>query len=259
MFRNGRIRVLGPVDLATPDGVVAIGGRNMRALLGMLVMSACHAVTVDRLAQAIWGDNPPPSADSSLQSYVSRLRHLLGAEAVVCENGSYTLIVGPDDVDALQFERLLLSAIERRSEPAVCLALCRQALELWRGLPYGELCDEDPFRLEALRLDELRMVTMELSLEAELELGRHELVVAELESLVEEYPYRERLWHLLITALLCDGRRVEAMRHCARLRQVLAEAGLEVTDVVLDLEQQILGGTEPSKCGRTPTTPDLAG
>lgn len=245
MFRNGRIRVLGPVDLLTAEGVVAIGGRNMRALLGMLVMSACHAVTVDRLAQAIWGDKPPPSADSSLQSYISRLRHLLGPDAVVNDDGSYTLVVEPDAVDALQFERLLLRAMERRSEPDECLALCRQALDLWRGLPYGELCDDDPFRLEALRLEELRMVTMELSLESELELGRHELVVAELESLVEEYPYRERLWHLLITALLRDGRRVEAMRHCARLRHVLAETGLEVTDVVSHLEDQILNGPEP--------------
>lgn len=245
MFRNGRIRVLGPIDLLTSDGVVSIGGRNLRALFGMLVMSACHAVSVDRLEQAIWGDNPPPSADSSIQSYVSRLRHILGTEAVVSDNGSYTLVVAPDDVDALQFERLLLNAIERRSEPVECLALCRQALDLWRGPPYGELCDEHSFRLEAMRLEELRMATMELSLEAELELGRNELVVAELESLVQEYPYRERLWHLLITALLRDGRRVEAMRHCARLRRILAEAGLEVTDVVLDLEQQILAGAEP--------------
>lgn len=248
MFRSGRIRVLGPIDLLTPDGVVAIGGRNMRAVLGTLVMSACHAVTVDRLVEAVWDDNPPPSAEGSLQSYISRLRHLLGADAVVSENGSYTLGVEPDEVDALQFERLLLHAIERRSEPVECLALCRQALDLWRGPPYGELGDEEPFRLEALRLEELRMATMELSLESELKLGRNELVVAELESLVEENPYRERLWHLLITALLCDGRRVEAMRHCARLRQVLAGAGLEVTDVVLDLEHQILSGTEPSNC-----------
>lgn len=245
MLRNGRVRVLGPIDLLTPEGVVAIGSRNLRALLGVLVISAGHAVSMDRLAQAIWGDDPPPSEENSLQSYISRLRHLLGVEAIVSENHSYMLLVEPDDIDALQFEKLLLRATERRSEPAECLTLCREALDLWRGPPYGELCDEDPFRLEAVRLDELRITTMELSLESELELGRHELVVAELESLVEEYPYRERLWHLLITALLRDGRRVEAMRHCARLRQVLAEAGLEVTDVVPNLEHQILGGAEP--------------
>lgn len=248
MFHNGRIRVLGPIDLGTPDGAVPVGGPHMRAVLGTLVMSARRAVPLERLEEAIWGNDPPPSADSSVQSYVSRLRQLLGPETIVGQDGSYTLVVEPDDVDALRFERLLLSAIEHRSEPVECLTLCRMALDLWRGPPFGELGDEDPFRLEALRLEELRIATMELSLEAELELGRHELVVAELESLVEEYPYRERLWHLLITALLCDGRRVEAMRHCARLRRVLAEAGLEVTDVVHDLERQILGGTEPSTC-----------
>jgi DNA-binding SARP family transcriptional activator len=238
------IRVLGPIDLVTGDEAVMIRSRNIRAVLGALVMSARHAVTVDRLAHAVWGDNPPPSVDSSVHSYISRLRHLVGADAVMNVDHSYVLIVEPDAIDAIRFERLLLSAMERRSEPAECLALCRNALRLWRGSAYGELGDEDPFRLEAMRLEELRMATMELSLECELELGRHELVMAELESLVEEYPYRERLWHLLITALLRDGRRVEAMRHCSRLREVLAEIGLEATNVVAELEAKIVGGAE---------------
>ena len=245
MSSNARVRVLGPIDLITDDGVVSIGSRNLRAVLGALAMSARHAVSVDRLAHFIWGDDRPPSVDSSLHSYISKLRRLVGADAVVNVNRSYVLVVESDDIDALRFERLLLTAIERRSEPEECLALCREALRTWRGPAFGELGDEEPFRLEALRLEELRMATMELSLECELELGQHDLVVAELESLVEEYPYREGLWHLLINALLDGGRRVEAMRHCARLREVLAETGLGATNVVTELEDRILNGAEP--------------
>ncbi len=240
------MRVLGPIDLLTPEGVVPIGSRHLRALLGAMVISAGHAVPADRLEQAIWGERLPPSVDSSLHSYVSRLRRLLGPDSVVVEDHAYRLEARPEQIDALQFEHLLLRAAELRSEPPRCLALCRDALGLWRGQPFGELGDELPFRLEALRLDELRVATMELSLETELALGRHEFAVAELESLVEEYPYREQLWQLLVTALLRAGRRIEAMRQSARLQEVLAAAGLETSRAMRDLEAEILGGEPPA-------------
>lgn len=112
---------------------------------------------------------------------------------------------------------------------------------MWRGAPFGELSDEEPFRLEAVRLDELRLAAMELSLESELALGRHELVVGELESAVEEYPYRERLWYLLIEALAQGDRRVEAIRACQRLRGMLAEVGLDATEELRRIEDEILG------------------
>ena len=234
------IRVLGPIDLAGPVGVVTIGSRNLRAVLGGLVIGVGHAVPADRLQYCVWGDDPPRSADNSLQSYVSRLRQLLGHDVIVTEDHSYQLVVAADAIDAVVFERLLLQAIEARSEPDRCQPLCRDALRLWRGPPFGELADEEPFDLEAQRLDELRISTMELSLEAELALGRLELVVGELESAVEEYPYRERFWYLLIEGLQRDDRRVEAMRACMQLRSVLAEVGLDSTPRLDELEAQIL-------------------
>ena len=86
-----------------------------------------------------------------------------------------------------------------------------------------------------------RIVAMEIALEAEVALGRHELAAAELESAVREHPYRERLWYLLAEALLRDGRRVEALRTCERLRDTLAEVGMQAGDELLDLGQRILG------------------
>ncbi len=95
--------------------------------------------------------------------------------------------------------------------------------------------------MEAIRLDELRIAAVELSLEAELALGRQEFVIGELEAAVVEYPYRERFWYLLIEALHRDGRRVEAVRACDRLRELLADVGLRASEELGQLEHRILG------------------
>ena len=238
------IRVLGPIDVMTPAGVITVGGRRVRALLGALVISAGHAVPIDHLRQVLWGDHPPKSADNTLQSYVSHLRRVLGVEVVLRVDHSYELEVGAHDIDARLFEELLTSATDARAEPERCRALALEALRLWRGRPFGDLADDDPFRLEAYRLDELRVTAMELSIEAELALGHHELVVGELENGVEEHPYRERLWYLLIEALERGDRRVEALRTCQRLRDVLADVGVDVGSEVAELEQRSLAHGE---------------
>ena len=236
------VRVLGPVDVVTPDGTQRVSGAQARAVLAALAVGAGHAVSVDLLVRTLWGDHPPDSAVNTLQSYISDLRHLLGALAIKRVEHAYELDVGPDGIDAVQFERLLGRAIAAKGDPEECSRLCRGALELWRGRPFGDLADDEAFRLEAYRLDELRLAAMELSIEADLALGNHELVVSELEVAVEEHPYREHLWHLLIEALASCGRRVEALRACGRLRTVLEEVGVQPTDELRALEQQILEG-----------------
>ena len=140
------------------------------------------------------------------------------------------------------FERLLLAATQHRSDHERCRRLCGEALGLWRGRAFGDLADDEAFALEAYRLDELRLATMELELESELGLGRHDLIIGELELAVDEHPYREGLWYLLIEALTSSDRRVEALRVCERLRQVLADAGLDAGDRLVAREQAILLG-----------------
>ena len=244
MRRDDMIRVLGPIDLLTASGARSIGSRHTRALLGALVIAAGHAVSTHQLQIALWGDSPPSSADNSLQTYVSRLRRVLGHDTIVRADHSYRLDVSRSQIDALCFEDLLTEAAESRSQPGRCQRLCRRALALWRGEPFGDLADAEPFQLELIRLDELRVTTMELALETELALGGHEIAVAELEVAVQEYPYRERLWHLLIEALLRDDRRVEALRACQNFRDTLAGAGLEPGDELRRLEDRILRPTE---------------
>lgn len=245
MQSHRMVRLLGPIDVLAPSGPVPVGGRQSRALLGALAIGVGHAVSIDHLFDVMWEGHPPESADNTLQSYISHLRGLLGTDAITRVDHSYELDVQARNIDALVFERLVGEAAEARGSPERCLDICREALALWRGRPFGDLADDEAFRLETYRLDELRLVAMELVLEAEVVLGRAELVVGELESAVEEHPYRERLWYLMIVALAQGNRRVEALRACTRLRDQLAEVGLAPTDRLDAMEHDILAGRTP--------------
>ncbi len=237
------IRVLGPIDIAAPGGQRSVGGRQARALLGALVIGVNHAVPIDHLEEVLWADARPESANNTLQSYVSHLRALLGAGSVVRLDPSYQLNAGPTEIDALRFEELLVEATPLREQPAERLRCCREALALWRGRPFGDLADEEAFRLETYRLEELRLTAMEYSLEAELALDRHELIIGELESAVREHPYHERLWYLLIEALARSGRRVEALREAANVRRILGDVGLQVGNDIVEAERRVLDDT----------------
>jgi DNA-binding SARP family transcriptional activator len=234
------IRVLGPVDLVTDEGTVTVNSRLERKLLGALALSGNHLVSTDQLADILWGDEPPSSRDNTLQTYICRLRRAIGPGRIISADHSYELQLAIDELDAMAFEKLVGEAQAARGDPERVSELCRAGLALWRGTPFGEFADEDPFRLEAIRLDELRVLVMELELESESALGRAEGVVARLRGLVEEYPYRERLWYLLAAALSVCGRRVEALRACQELRRVLSEVGLQPSAEMRQLEDQIL-------------------
>lgn len=234
------IRVLGPVDLLVGGDLVVIGSRQERMLLAALAISANHSTSADHLAQILWGDDPPPSRDNTLQTYISRLRSLLGIHRITSEDHSYQLTVFVDEMDALVFESVINQAASCSDDPDPCARLCRQALALWRGVPFGDLADLDPFRLEAIRLDELRQYAMELKLGCDIAAGREGLAIAALQAMVQESPYREGPWYLLISALTRTGRRVEALHACNELRGVLAEVGLELSREVAGLEEAIL-------------------
>lgn len=243
----GMIRVLGPIDVVIATRAVTIGSRLERMILAILALSANHAVSSNQLAGILWGDHPPPSRDNTLQTYISRLRLTLGRERIATEASSYTLAVTPEELDALVFESRVAEAATTRGDPARCLLLCRSALALWRGAPFGAFTDEDPFRLEAIRLNELRLFGLELRIECEIELGNEAMVVGSLEALVEEYPYRERFWHLLIVAMSLCGRRVEALRACSSMRDVLGEVGLTPTNEFRQLEDTICSEDQTSQ------------
>ncbi|NND02466.1 MAG: AfsR/SARP family transcriptional regulator [Acidimicrobiia bacterium] len=234
------VRVLGPIEVRSDGATLHIGGPLEKKLLGALAISANHAVSVDALSYALWCDQPPVSRDNTLQTYVSRLRAVLGTSRIRSEDHCYELVVGASELDCLVFEALAAEADSMTSDPNRQVELCMRALQLWHGRPYGDFADVEPFRLEVIRLEELKLAIVETRIAAEIALGHEKLVTGSLEALVQEHPFREGFWQLLILALALGGRRVEALRSCGDLRVVLGELGLEPGPTVQRIEEAIL-------------------
>ncbi|MDH3247853.1 MAG: hypothetical protein OEQ47_02770 [Acidimicrobiia bacterium] len=240
------IRLLGPVELAVDGTTVHIGGDRPLTLLAALAIDIGHAVPVDRLIVDVWDDDLPEAADADLQSHVSRIRAAIGSDHIISEDHSYTLDLPPDVVDAVRFERLVLEAERLLPDHAqAALDACVEGMGLWRGAPFGSLGELPFLRPAASRLLELRSSVIEIRLEADLALGRSARVIPMLETLVTEYPYRERTWYLLADALARDGRRVEALRTLRRLEEQLGDVGLMPSRDLRELEQQIIDEVPP--------------
>jgi predicted ATPase/DNA-binding SARP family transcriptional activator len=237
-------RLLGPVEAVQDGKPVPLGGPRQRMLLALLLLEPGRPVPADRLAEELWQGRPPPGAETTLRSYVSRLRKVLGGNAAITRgDSSYILDVPPDQIDRQRFEQLTGEGREALARGAVRRAAerLRAALELWNGRPFGELADEGALRLEADRLDELRLLALEGRIEADLALGVGGELVTELEVLLDRHPYRERLWRQLMLALYRAERQADALAAYRRARQTFDnELGLEPSEELRALEQAIL-------------------
>jgi DNA-binding SARP family transcriptional activator len=232
------VSLLGPFEARLDGRPVALRPKQ-RALLAALALRARDAVTVDRLVDDLWGEQPPPTATASLQNAVSLARRTLGTEVLVTRTPGYALVVDRDQVDALRFERLLAAAQRTRGEERA--EVLRRALALWRGPALADLVHEPFARTEAPRLDELRASAREQLVETELTLGRHEALVPEIEALIEFSPFRERPRAQLMLALYRSGRQAEALEAFAAARNLLRdELGLEPSATLRTLQQAIL-------------------
>ena len=238
-----QVQVLGPFAVRLDGEPVELSSRKQRALLAVLALSPGQVLSVDRLVDDLWGERPPVTARHALQVHVSQLRKLLGATVVGTERPGYVLRVPAAACDVHQFELLVAQGRRalrggRAQEAAVALA---SALELWRGPALSDLLAEPFAAQEAARLEELRLAATEERLAADLELGRHAELIAELESLVARHPLRERLWGLLMLASYRAGRQVEALRTYTTLRERLRDdLGLDPGPELQDLEAAIL-------------------
>ena len=247
-----RLRVLGPVEIESDDGQVhTLARRQERCLLAMLALNAGRTVTVDRLCDLLWDDNPPPRARRGVHAHVARIRATLaragadaaGAELVTSRDG-YLLRVDPDAVDAHRFRSL----VERAGGTADARQrdrLLRDALALWRGPALHQAATSERIRQQLCAdLEERRLQALEASLATGMELGRHRELVPELARLTAEHPNRERLVELHMLALYRSGRTVDALDVYTRTRTRLAEElGLDPGPALRDLQQAILRGT----------------
>ena len=192
--------ILGPLAAGVDGGQrLELGGRKQRELLALLLINLNRCIPAFRIADALWQGAPPASADVTLRSHVSHLRRRLAGigadDALVTRQSGYGLFVSPDQVDATHFERLLDSGREALalSDFENASKMFADALGLWRGSVLDDLGPPEFANTDAARLEELRMAALDHRIDADLVLGRHHAVVAELERLVVAHPFREEL------------------------------------------------------------------
>lgn len=236
-------RVLGPLEARDNGRAVALGAPKQRAVLAALVLHANRVVTRDQLVDAVWGESPPEAAPRSLQVYVHGLRRALGADRIETHGSGYRLRVEPDELDLERFRKLTERARrELAADDAGAAAEdVRGALALWRGPALADLAGEPLAEREAGPLDDLHLEAHELRANVELALGRHAALVPELERLVAQHPYRERLREQLVLALYRSGRQKEALEALRVARATLVdELGVEPGPGLRELERAIL-------------------
>jgi DNA-binding SARP family transcriptional activator len=214
------------------------------------LLHANETLSTDRLIDELWGERPPANAAKTVQMQISRLRKALADEAgsasagvVVTRERGYELTLDPERLDSHRFARLVA---EGRSElaggrPERAASALEEALSLWRGAPLAEFAYEPFAQREIARLDDLRAAALEQLIEAKLALGGHAEVVGQLEALIGEYPYRERLRAQLMLALYRSERQADALQAYQDARRTLVEElGIEPGERLRELERAIL-------------------
>lgn len=252
-------RILGTLEVVRDGRSVPLGGPKPRTVLARLLLDHGRTVSAGALVEDVWNGRAPATAGKTLQKYVSELRKSLGDDVVRTRGPGYAIEAG--DVDARRFEEAVVDAQERQvhGDWAGTLRLADGAAALWRGEVLADLSEARFADAERARLEELRLVALELRYRAQLELGLHVVAVPELTELANAHPLREGLWATLIRALYCAGRQAEALRAFERHRRFLAdELGLEPSPELRRLEQAVLRheldrpGPDPPKMGNLP-------
>ena len=224
--------MLGPFGVVVDGSPLKLAGPKQRAVLSLLALNANTTVSLDRLIDGLWGEEPPPTAPKMVQQYVSQLRRVLengSGPQIETQGRGYRLEIAPEAVDAVRFERLIKEV------------RAREALELWQGAPLADLIDEPFAAGEIRRLEELHLTALELMIEGEIAAGHHAEAVGRLRMLVDENPLRERLRSLLMLALYRSGRQAEALDAFRDARWTLVETlGLEPGPELRRLQEAIL-------------------
>ena len=231
--------LLGPLEVAAAGDPLPLRGRRERALLAYLLLHVNEVVSRDRLVDFLWGERPPETAANALQVAVHGLRRLLGPDRIETRGAGYRLRVEPGELDLTRFRELVERA--HSQGPVDAAATLREALALWRGEPLADVAGPAFVRDEADRLKDLRLTALEARIDADLAAGRDADLVPELEELIAEEPFRERLRAQLITALYRSGRQADALAAYQAARRTLAdELGIDPSPELQELERAVL-------------------
>jgi len=237
-----KFKLLGPLEAVINDRPVAIAAPRQQIALALLLLDAGHVVSVARIVDALWGDDPPRTARSQVQITISTLRRLLGEDVIATRLPGYLIQAPPDDIDLAIFEELAArgraAAAEQRIDEA--RGDLRAALALWRG-PALEGVQSEVIQSAATQLNERRISTYQDCLEIELQLGMHDEIIGELTALVSNHPLNERFRGQLMLALYRSGRQADALETFRSGREVLQdELGLDPGAELSRMEQAIL-------------------
>ncbi|MFJ9139386.1 BTAD domain-containing putative transcriptional regulator [Streptomyces sp. NPDC102256] len=248
------IQVLGPLS-ATVNGVSIVPTASKpRQLLALFAFYPGRIVPVATLMEELWGTDMPQSAMTTLQTYVLQLRRHLGTamgpdapgnakEVLATRHGGYVLQIPADAVDLHRYEQLVAGgqcAFEQ-GEDGQAAALLRDALDMWDGPALVDVRAGAILSIEIMRLKESRLVTIERRIDADLRLGRHGELIAELTDLIARHPQHEGLHSQAMVALYRSGRQATALDVYRRLRkQLIDELGVEPSPQLQRLHQMML-------------------
>jgi DNA-binding SARP family transcriptional activator/class 3 adenylate cyclase len=241
------IRILGPLEIRAGQNRFTYAGEKSGALLALLVLNANRVVSIDQLIDDLWGDEPPASGVKAVQVRVSQLRRTFVkagiGELIITRRPGYVIELATEQLDLHRFERFVSESdiAFAQDDASRAAELLRDALALWRGPPLAEFSAAPFARAASARIEELRLAAVERRIEADLVLRRHADVIGELESLIVEHPFRERLRALLMLALYRSGRQADALEAYRVARHELSEElGIEPSQSLQDLERRIL-------------------
>ncbi|MFJ5712871.1 BTAD domain-containing putative transcriptional regulator [Streptomyces sp. NPDC093105] len=249
------IEVLGTLSVRENGIPVMPTAPKPRQVLALLALHAGQVVSVASLTEELWGDKPPRSARNTLQTYVLQLRELIAAamgegapegaakDVLVTLPGGYLLDSGDGRIDAREFEQLTgvgYRAMDAGDFQGASRRL-KEALALWTGPAFADVHTGARLQMEARRLEETRLYALDQRIEADLRLGRHRELVAELTTLVDRYRTHENLHGQYMLALHRSGRRSEALQAYQRIRTTLVrELGLEPSIELRRMQSAIL-------------------
>jgi DNA-binding SARP family transcriptional activator/pimeloyl-ACP methyl ester carboxylesterase len=239
-----QVNLLGPIEIEADDGhSILLSAAKERSLVAALALAGGATMSTDSLISALWGEQPPTAARKTLQTYVWNLRRAVGTEHVVTEPAGYRLCISRADVDVHQFRALVrqgdAALTEGRFEEA--RDALRAAMTLWRGELLNGVAPHTGLAAEATRLEQECLAALEARIAADLACGHLEELVGELEFLVQQHPFRERLWGHLMVALYRSGRQADALATYQRVRKMLLdELGLEPGGELRRIETAVL-------------------
>ncbi len=246
-----QFKVLGPLEILAGERICAPSQPKVRSVLALLLLRSGRVVPMDTLIEELWGFESPPTAVATVQTYIYQLRRMFeeqelnpfGGQLIVTRPTGYLIRAEPEQLDAAVFERLarqgrMLLEAGRTSEAADVLY---RALDMWTGPALADVRRGNLLDAYAVHLEERRISTLELQIQADVRLGKHSELIGELRSLVSTHPLNEWFHGQLMMALSRAGRRSEALQAYQCLRAVLRdELGVDPSPELQRLQHQVL-------------------